>query len=142
MIKDEDNPLLATPNKRAWNSLDTVDWTKHNQYHIDTRDFHVSVSDEIEVHKDITKLKKYQHFFFTEEKLVSIINRLYLESGGEGEWRQLNLQHSSGKVTGWNLKYLRIYRTELGFIVTNSQGAAVSWTELDSKVDQKYLHKH
>jgi hypothetical protein len=46
------------------------------------------------------------------------------------------------RLKNWNLKYLRIYRTDRGFVVCNSEQTALNKTLLDNPVDQRYLHKH
>ena len=129
-----------------------MDWLPHsdinwldkdfNQFNIDTRDFHVGQLFKEERHKDFETLKKYLRFFFTGEELKQLIDRLFTESGGVGEWRCLELVSNDKRVLNWNLKYIRIFRTELGFIVCNDDEAAIPKDLFASKVNQEYLNHH
>src|SRR6185503_8425829 len=103
----------------VWTPFQEIDFNDNSilQYHIDTRDFHCYTSSENN-DKDIhfEKLEKYPHkFFFTGDEVKNTIARLFHESGGENKWRMLMLE-GEGEVisSGWELKYIRILRTEKG----------------------------
>jgi len=66
--------------------------------------------------------------------LVDLLERYYLESGGEGKWRFFELDSREEKVKHWSMKYIRIFRTDLGFIVCNSDERAIRKDILDSPV--------
>jgi hypothetical protein len=127
-----------------WLPHSDINWLDkdYNQFNIDTRDFHASRLFKEERHKDFETLKKYPRFFFTGEELKELIDRLYVESGGVGEWRYLELVSNDKRVLNWNLKYIRIFKTELGFIVCNDDNVAIPKDVFTSKVNQEYLHHH
>jgi hypothetical protein len=121
--------------KDEWVFFKEIDWDcpKNNRFNVDTRDFHCGYfwGDE---HGDINKLKNKPEFFLTKEELVELLERYYIESGGDGEWRFFELDSREEKVKNWALKYIRIFRTELGFIVCNSDERAIRKDILDSPV--------
>lgn len=127
--------------KNEWVFFKEIDWNcpKNNKFNIDTRDFHCGYNFNKRGHKDYDKLKSYKHFFFTETELKELIENLYNESGGNCEWRMLSLESSDNKVLNWNLKYLRIWRTDIGFIICNSEEQALSKELLECKVNKEYL---
>lgn len=127
-----------------WIFFKDIDWNcpKNNRFNVDTRDFHVGYTFEKEPHRDWSTISRYDHFFFTETQLKELISRLFEESGGPGEWRLIGLVSTDERVKNWRLKYLRIWRTDLGFIVCNSDNIAILKTILESKVDQRYLNHH
>lgn len=126
-----------------WVPHNEIDWldSRYNQFNIDTRDFHV-IGGVGEQHKDWETIKKYPRFFFTSKEVEELVNRLYVESGGEGEWRCLELVSNDKRVLNWNLKYIRIQATELGFIVCNDDWAAIPKDIFTSPINQEYLHHH
>jgi hypothetical protein len=121
--------------KDEWVFFKEIDWDcpKNNRFNVDTRDFHCGYfwGDE---HNDINKLKDKPEFFLTKEELIELLERYYIESGGEGEWRFFELDSREEKLKNWALKYIRIFRTELGFIVCNSDERAIRKDILDSPV--------
>lgn len=130
--------------QNEWGFFQDIDWNceKNNRFNVDTRDFHVGYNFNSEHHKDWSTISKYNHFFFTEIELKDLLNRLYEDSGGKGEWRMMDLVANDKRVQNWRLKYLRIFRTEKGFLVCNSDYQALSKSLLESKVNQEYLHHH
>ena len=124
-----------------WVFFKEIDWDcpKNNRFNIDTRDFHVGYYWSDEGHPDMATLKNYPHFFLTRDELTTLLDRYYDESGGEGDWRYFSLESYKH---GWDLKYLRIFRTDMGFIVCNSSNKALKKEILNGKVDQEYLSKH
>jgi hypothetical protein len=130
--------------QNEWVYFKEIDWNcpNNNRFNVDTRDFHCGYRFEKKTHPDWKTISKYDNFFFTEHELKSEIRRLFDESGGDGEWRYLDLEHLDPRVRNWRLKYLRIWRTEKGFVICNSDDKAIPKSILSSKVDQKYLHKH
>lgn len=127
-----------------WQHFRKIDWNdpKFNIFNVDARDFHCGYLFQDKPHEDWSKLKKCPDFFHTVDQLKELIERLFSESGGEAEWRMMDLDYNDPRVKNWNLKYLRIYRTELGFMVCNSSHTAISKRILSAPVDQKYLHTH
>jgi hypothetical protein len=130
--------------QNEWVFFKDIDWNcqKNNNFNIDTRDFHVGYNFNEKPHKDWLTISKYNHFFLTENELKEVLNRLFEESGGVGEWRMMDLIADDNRVRNWNLKYLRIYRTEKGFLVCNSEHQAIRKELLNSKVDKHYLCHH
>jgi hypothetical protein len=67
-----------------------------------------------------------------------LLDRYYNESGGNVKWRFFNLIG----MNNWGMKYIRIWRTELGFIICTSGNYALKKEVLSSPVEQDYLHAH
>src|SRR3990167_4455208 len=113
--------------QEEWIPFTEIDWNdkENNQFNIDTRDFHCGYRFVKEPHKDFNTIKNYPHFFHTEQEVKELIQRLFEESGSKKEWRMLSLISNDQRVLGWDLKYLRIYRTDLGLIVCNKQHLAI-----------------
>lgn len=127
-----------------WVHFSKIDWDceNFNQFNIDTRDFHVGYRFEDKPHKDMATFKKYPEFFHTKDELVSLIQRYFDESGGDGEWRYFSLKGNNNDVSGWDLKYLRIWRTDLGFVICNSNHRALRKSILALPVNLEHLSKH
>ena len=130
--------------QNEWVFFQDIDWNcpKNNQFNVDTRDFHVGYHFEKNPHKDMDTLKNYPDFWHTEIELKATIERLFNESGGKGEWRMLSLICNSERVRNWNLKYLRIWRTDIGFLICNSDKVALRKAMLVCDVDQEHLGHH
>lgn len=131
--------------ENVWIPLKDVDFgdQKLIRFNIDTRDWCVGVMDIDDIHPDFATIKKYNRFFHTEEELKELLDRYFKESHGEtGTWRMFSLDHTDSRVTGWNFKYIRIWRTELGFVVCNSQNKAIGKDILAAHVSQEYLCHH
>jgi hypothetical protein len=127
--------------KDEWVFFKDIDWNcpKNNRFNVDTRDFHCGYNFTKDKHVDYYKLCNYvERFFYTEDELKSIIERLYTESGGERKWRLLDLDSDHNTVCGWALKYLRVWRTEKGFIICNTDNKAIPKEVLSSKVKKEY----
>jgi hypothetical protein len=111
-----------------------------NQFNIDTRDFCSGYTKK--KHPDYDTLKKYPHFFHSLDELKSLLDRYFEQSGGVGEWRMLDLDVKYPRVNNWKLKYIRIFRTDLGFIICNSDYKALDKDILSNNVDLRYLNKY
>ena len=134
-----------------WKYYEDVDFSDVNiaRYNIDTRDFYCAVQTKAEMEQhdrliatlDTSKIDKYpvSKFYHTEQEVKDLIERFWRESGGDGEWRCLSLKSKNKNVTNWNLKYIRIARTEKGFLVCNSYGAIISKNDLSDPIEQEYL---
>jgi hypothetical protein len=124
-----------------WTEHYNVDWndSTYNSFHVDTRDFNVSQSEDVYVHPDMSKLLRYSTFFFTADEVKALIERYFNESGKECEWRYVSLTNYDN---GWSLKYLRIYRTATGFIICDSHNHALTKELLAGDIDQKMLHNN
>lgn len=118
-----------------WVFFREIDWDcpNNNVFWIDTRDFHCGYNFKEKPHKDFDKLKKHEHFFHTKQELVDLIERYFKESGGRQKWRFFNLKG----VDNWNMKYIRIARTELGYIVCDSDWRALTKDFLSREVEKK-----
>jgi hypothetical protein len=130
-----------------WVKFTDIDWNdpNNNRFNIDTRDFHCGYLFKNETRADLPILMKYKsRFTFTTQELKDTINKLYIDSGGEGEWRLLNLKSNDSRVRYWNLKYLRIERiTDDKFIICNSEHKAIpKQFFMDYEVDMEHLYKH
>jgi hypothetical protein len=129
-----------------WVHFSKIEWNdpKNNQFNIDTRDFHCGYNLTAKLKFSLSAVEKYKdRFFFSEAELKEVIERLFKEIGGEGEWRFLQLKHKDERVNNWNLKYLRIYRLPCGnFIICNNDYKALMKELLSCEVDLEFLHKH
>ena len=130
--------------QKEWVFYKDIEWTSPtvNTFNVDTRDFHVGYGYKEGKHKDWNTISKYTHFFFSEDELKVLLDRLYTESGGDGEWRMLDLESSDKRVTNWNLKYLRIQRTDNGFLVCNSNYNALPKMLLNLPINKEFLNHH
>lgn len=125
----------------TWIPFTEIDWNspKFNKFNIDTRDFCVGYRYDQTEHKDIHTLSKYNRFWYNEDELKEIIQRLYTESGGERDWRYLTLESNDSRVKHWNLKYIRIHRTDKGFLICNSDNVAIPKDLINLPVNKELL---
>ena len=130
--------------KDEWIKYTEIDWLdpENNRFNIDTRDFHTGYTLSTEKHKDWNRLKSIPDFLHTEDEIKTLINRLYLESGGKGKWRMIELKSTDKRVLYWRLKYLRIYREDNVFLVCNTDDVAIPKNILKNSVNKEYLHFH
>ncbi len=126
-----------------------VDWLAFNeakflddlsQIHVDTRDFCILILNE-KFDLNISKLKNYpDRFFHTIEDVKSILENLYNRSGGQADWRYLSLKGEGEKASeNWNLKYIRVYKTEMGFAICGNDNKALSKSVLNSEMESKEI---
>ena len=127
--------------QNEWVFYKDIDWEcpKNNKFNIDTRDFHVGYHWKDDGHEDMSTLKKYPHFFHTKDELVTLLDRYYEQSGGKCDWRYFSLDTYD---MGWNLKYLRIFRTDMGFIICDSENKALKKDILNGNIKEDMLHNH
>lgn len=124
-----------------WVFFREIDWEcpNNNRFNIDTRDFHSGYRWSDTSHKDWSTIQKYDRFFFTKDELVETLERLFIDSGGEAEWRFLSLDTYP---MGWKLKYLRIYRTDLGFVICDDEHKALKKEIFEGKIREHLLNTH
>jgi hypothetical protein len=135
-----------------WKYYEDVDFSDVNiaRYNIDTRDFYCSVEtkeqaeqpDRLIAKLDTTIIDKYPatKYYHTEQEIKDLIERFWRESGGDGDWRMITLKSQNENVRNWNLKYIRIVRTEKGLLVCNSYGKIISKKHLSDPIEQEYLN--
>lgn len=135
-----------------WKYYEDVDFSDENiaRYNIDTRDFYCAVqtkeqmeqSDRLIEKLDTSVIDTYptSKFYHTEKEVKDMIERFWRESGGDGDWRCLSLKSKNKNVTNWNLKYIRIVRTDKGFLVCNSYGVIISKNSLSDPIETEYLN--
>lgn len=129
-----------------WIFYKNIDWNdpKFNLYSIDTRDFHMGYRFEKKRHKNFTTLsnsKNKDKFFHTESELIQMIDRLYELSGGDnGDDHRCIIFNNINESKNWSFKYIRIYRTEHGFLVCNDDNKAFKKDVLlNAEIDKKLL---
>ena len=117
--------MTNTESENDWISHKEVDYSKGGyikEIHLDTRDFscYAPIEEDTDEYSfsDFHLLLKIKEltpdYFYTTEEVKNLIEDLYQRSGGENEYRYLSFK---GKITcGWELKYLRFYKTEKGFV--------------------------
>ena len=109
--------------KDEWIPYKELDFNdpKFNVFSIDTRDFYAGYRFEESEHPDYLTISKYPYFFHTTNEVKILLDRYYKESGNKQEWRMFKLE-SIG--LGWELKYIRIWKTEKGFIMCDRKNRA------------------
>lgn len=124
-----------------WVFFREIDWEcpNNNRFNIDTRDFHSGYFWSDTPHQDWSTIQKYDRFFFTRDELVETLERLFIDSGGEAEWRFLSLDTYP---KGWKLKYLRIYRTDQGFVICDDEHKALRKEIFEGKIREHLLNTH
>ena len=139
--------MFNNSNEPRWLPYKEVDFFDESimQYSIDTRDFCcVALKEKSEKKLDFCKINKQPKMFYhTADEMVELLDRYFEESGGDKKWRMFTLSGEGKKYSyGWQMKYIRIFRTELGLIIANSDGYFLNKTILSSDVEQQYLHAH
>lgn len=118
------------------------DDTEINQFHVDTRDFCVSMYSEKDTAKNLSDIKKYpDKFFHTAKEVAELLNRYYYQLGGDSKKRYFMLTLSDSGLPyseGWQMKYIRIYRTEHGLLVCNRDSYALKKEILANKIKKPY----
>lgn len=112
-------------------------------YHVDTRDFHCKANSHTK-NLFTPKLRKYpEKYFHTAEEVRALLDRLFNDSGGHGEWRMLSLEDEAKfRTSGWQLKYIHLFRYGGNlFLVTNEDDFVFSKQMLACPVNQTLLHK-
>ena len=111
-----------------YSELDLSD-PKFNVYSIDTRDFHAGYRFEEKPFKDLATLLKYKkQFFHTEQEVKDTINRYYTDRTPDAYMFMIEA------IPNWNLKYIRIWKTEHGFLICDRNNYALRKDILDTKV--------
>ena len=125
--------------KDEWIPYSKIDFNdfQNNVFSIDTRDFFAGYRYEPNPHKDLSKLKKCPDFFFTDKEVMTLLDRYYKESGGEGRWRMFSLKNLP---SNWDFKYIRIWRTDFGFIICDRHNRAYKKGVLENSVNTKHLN--
>jgi hypothetical protein len=147
MLTIKTNNIMVFEDEYDYKFMKMVDFRDETikEYHIDTRDFYCSTSkvDSGRV-PDLSKVNNYPlRFFHTPEEVMVTLDRLFQESGGNVKWRHLALTGEGARVTNnWNLKYIKIYRTEHGMIACNRDNFVLSKSILACPVEQEYLNSY
>ncbi len=129
-----------------WKFYEEIDFSdeKIKIYHIDTRDFHcITSTGEPEKKMDFAKIKKYpERFLHTADEVKALLSRFFNESGGKVKWRFLMLDSTDKKMDNWNLKYIRIHRTDSGLVVCDNRHYALNKEILSCPVNKEHLSAH
>ena len=106
-----------------WVSHKEIDFSNNEliEIHVDTRDFHCFIP-TLTMESERAKfegLDMADEFYYNLNEIKGIIEDLFTRSGGESEWRFLAFEN---KITcGWELKYIRFYRTNKGFVSVSNR---------------------
>jgi len=134
-----------------WISHKDVDYSRGGyikDIHVDTRDFScfVPISEDTEEYdfSDFSLIQKIKEltpdYFYTIEEVKELIQDLFERSGGEGTWRCLSF---TGKITcGWELKYLRFYKTRNGFVCLCKEKRFKNKWYWTNEINKDVLEKH
>lgn len=129
----------------SWKSFENfnLEGEVNTRWFIDTRDFHFEKYEQKYKEEHLERIyKKPVRFIYSKEEVEKHIKRLYEESGGEGDWRMLDLKENSPLVNNWNLKYINIYKLEEGFIICNSSNTPIPKHIIVSPINKEYLNYH
>ena len=120
----------------SWIPFNKVNYndSRINAYHIDTRDFHVSLVQDIKERSDINTLLKYENqFFFTSNEVKELINNWYSQTP-----QKPPIMFYLQGYEDWRFKYTRIYRTKHGFLMCDRNDRAYKKKDLNRKFDNIY----
>ena len=117
------------------------------EIHVDTRDFScfAPITDtEVFSFSEFSLIQKIKEltpdYFYTIQEVKDLVEDLYQRSGGEGTWRCLSFK---GKITcGWELKYLRFYKTEKGFVCLCKEKRFKNKWYWTNEINQDVLQKN
>ena len=126
-------------------------WIKHTdinyldeeilQFHFDTRDFHCfAIKEKHEVEIPLEKISKNPEYFYSGGEIKQLVEDLYDRSGGEGTWRYLAFEGND--CCGWECKYLRFYKTELGFVCITKEKRFKKKDFWKAEINKEVLGKH
>jgi hypothetical protein len=103
-----------------WKFYKDIDFNDESitQYNVDTRDFHVGCGYNDRTINTRTADATPELFYHTGREVLDLLTRLHEVTGGGhlGTWRMLTF-NCKEDVSGWDFKYIRIYRTEKGLLV-------------------------
>ena len=113
--------------QNEWVDFHTIDFNDKSilKVSIDTRDFHAIITrnpEKVAPQTFVIPEKKAKNFYHTPEEVMTLITRLFTESGGDRDWRMLYLCGEGKRWTSaWQLKYIRLFNTERGYLVCGRQ---------------------
>jgi hypothetical protein len=116
-----------------WIPLSEVSYIPQNVKFIncDTRDFHVFLSTEPnsiqEIFADITKDSDY---CIKEYSILAFLKHLHKITGGEGEWRHIQLKDYRWLKYIWFTKY-----DDLHFVVSTREGKMLEPDKIEEMID-------
>lgn len=132
-----------------WVDYNLIDFSNESikQYHIDTRDFCCLTNTfdcqrlppEFELK---TMLKSKRKFLLASFEVKELIDKLFKESGGYGDWRMLSI-NGGDKYKGLDFwfKYIRIYRTKYGLIIkSHIDGKCIPLEAFQLGIDKSSLN--
>jgi hypothetical protein len=124
-----------------WINHKDIDFSNNDiiEIHVDTRDFHCFIP-TLTMESERSKfegLDMADEFYYTLNEIKSVIEDLYDRSGGEAKWRTLAFED---KITcGWELKYIRFYKTSKGFVSVSNRGKCREKSFWSSPIDKSVL---
>lgn len=140
---EELEDAFARSSDEAWYPFEGYKFEHQSGYSfvVDTRDFAIKrfkqgvfTLDNIPYKVE----KRPELYVHSAQELVNQLNRLYAESGGEGSWRMLTLKDQF-RTLNWQLKYMRIYPYQDGYLVCNTDNFVFNKQDLSMPVNQEYL---
>lgn len=109
-------------------TIDTRDFEYYlNEYHPDNKE---------NISYDVREIKKKYFGKFTKEEVLSFVERLFNESGGEGRWRMITFNQIT--EIDW-CKYLVIYRYDDIYYIRSGE----YWfdkSDLEKVINKKHLN--
>jgi hypothetical protein len=135
-----------------WTYYEDLDFSKEEsiRFNIDTRDFYCGVQTQADIDSSLDVITKLNTslidklpsdvYYHSEQEVKDFLAKLVKESGGDGEWRMLSLISQNPNVSNWKLKYIRITRTEKGFVICNRDNYPISKEVLNEPIEKQYLN--
>ena len=87
---------------------------------------------DINIQRNINKVlkKSKEKYLFTGDEVMELLCKYYNDSGGESDWRMFRLTDDGNIFSdNWQLKYIRIYRTDDGLVICDK----------DNRILQRYV---
>ena len=110
-----------------WKPISRLDYNDSiKQIHCDTRDF--CAYTDTDVYSQLPNMstisaKHKEKFFFTIDEIKKVLLETKENSGGEKKWRFLAfIGMEKSQLHSWDLKYLRFYWTENGWVCFSRSG--------------------
>lgn len=127
----------------SWIPLDEVIFDDTIEVlHCDTRDFGCSIGK----YENEKPYQLTEGYVFTIEQVKEILFKLYNESGGNVEWRMLSFEKDKNDRSGWDWKYIRVFKTDKGYGIGHSWREQMTFVKKQffkhHTVNQKYLNAH
>jgi len=128
-----------------WKYYEDADFSDTDivSFSLDTRDFYCyghlkeDMPHSLKILSAAIVNKKYHlaTYYYSEKEVLDLIKRFWQESKGDGEWKFVSIISSNKNINIGCLSYLRIVRTEKGFLICNKDYNVLNKNMLNKKID-------